>query len=244
MDEDRSLEYQDVNTAELMKEEAFVSSYPFSEIISRMRNQFIDYINNKDMMNYVSLFFNSVYISFTTVDVNAADEDFPEQYAEEKRNALMLLQEEFIEEIRQMFSDYIGIGIPDVENFDADKLVAVLNNLYMYFILQAKDNFKVAISDYLNKTLKTSGDKYFTDLQATIESSFLTYITVIDPSVFLQVTSGAREVYPYFMENVFTGNFLRKYTPSLYKNDDFKAEIINYTTVVKLIESKGKMDTE
>lgn len=226
-------EYSAENSIALFQEKYFICDIPYNDIIERMTEQFIDYINTKDTMDYVSLFFNALYISYDNID------DDREQFPDECKEALQLLQSNFIDTLCHLFEQRIGIEFPDVDSYIDDKLVTVLHDVYEYFIINAKRNFKVAISEYLNETIKSSGDEYFRELQEKIESDFLTFIKLIKPDTFLQITGGHREIYSYYMNNLFVGNFLKKYTPALYKNYEFKIEIINYTTMVKLLKANS-----
>lgn len=221
--------YQGENVTKLLQAKYFISEISYTDIIDKIKDQFIDYINNEDTMNYVSHFFNCLYISYADLD------DDMEEFPMDAKEALREMESDFIEELTKLFSMRIGIEIPNIETFEDGKLVEILFMLYEYFILNAKRNFKVAIAEYINTTVKSTGEEYFQEVQSIIENSFLTYITLIKPESFLQVSGGGKDLYVYFLNNIFTGNFLRKYNPSLYKNEDFKSEVINYTTMTKMM---------
>ena len=44
---------------------------------------------------------------------------------------------------------------------------------------------------------------------------------------------GDQEIIQFFENGKVVGNFLRKYTPKLYQNEEFEVELINYITMVQ-----------
>ena len=60
--------------------------------------------------------------------------------------------------------------------------------------------------------------------------------TTID---FLKKTTTDSGVYDLFMDGEFSGNFLTKYSPKFYKNDEFMLDVTNY--ILTLYELKSTL---
>lgn len=214
----------------LIEEHAFLGIYPFAVILEGIQKQFEDYINMDDTTNYVDIFFTQLRDSYHAVESNDSEE-----HPMEIREVLDRLYKQFITTISDLFNIRLTITMMHVEeeNIDDSDLEFIIRRLYEFFILSAKNNFKVVITTDVMSIIKDIGDddkEYFKTLQGAMDR-YSPLLTTITPTQFLQYR-GDQEVYELFESGIVTGNFLRKYTPKLYQNDEFQVELINYITMV------------
>ena len=118
------------------------------------------------------------------------------------------------------------------ESLDYDDLEFIIRRLYEFFILGAKNNFKVVIATDINARFKdvTEDDNaYFKQLQELM-LLYSPLLTSIKPTEFLKIR-GDMEIAELFDNGQVVGNFLRKYSPKFYQNEEFQVEVINYVTM-------------
>lgn len=214
----------------LIQERAFLGVYPFATILEGIQKQFQDYINMGDVNNYVDIFFSQLQDSFDAVNNNDA-EDHPVEIREVLNN----IYGNFIDNVKLLFNDRLNISIIDIEddNIHDPDLEFVIRRMYEFFILDARDNFKVVITTDILQLIKDIGDDDDAFFRAIDEAMdrYTPLLTSVTPSQFLKYR-GDQEVCDLFENHRVNGNFLKKYTPKLYMNDDFQVELINYITMV------------
>ena len=214
----------------LIQERAFLGVYPFATILEGIQKQFQDYINMGDANNYVDIFFSQLQDSFDAVNNNDA-EDHPVEIREVLNN----IYGNFIDNVKLLFNDRLNISIIDIEddNIHDPDLEFVIRRMYEFFILDARDNFKVVITTDILQLIKDIGDDDDAFFRAIDEAMdrYTPLLTSVTPSQFLKYR-GDQEVCDLFENHRVNGNFLKKYTPKLYMNDDFQVELINYITMV------------
>lgn len=214
----------------LIEENVFIGIYPFTVILEGIQKQFEDYINMEDTTNYVDVFFNQLRNSY-----NAIEFDDGEEHPVEKREVLDKIYGQFVSTINNLFNVRVAINMMHVEEeniFDPD-LEFIIRRLYEFFILGAKDNFKVVITTDVIPILKGIGDDdnhFFRTLQGALDR-YSPLLTTVTPMQFIKYR-GDQEIYDLFESGRVTGNFLRKYTPKLYQNEDFQVDLVNYITMV------------
>ena len=214
----------------LIQEQAFLGKYPFVSIIEGLKKQFEDYINMDDTVNYVDVFFNQIQASYNAVNLNDAEE-----HPNEIKEVLDRIYREFIDNIQRLFIDRLAITVIDIDDdniYDPD-LEFIIRRLYEFFILGAKNNFKVVIAMDVASLIRDVGDdddEYFRILNQSLDR-YSPLLTTISIDQFIRYR-GDQEVFDLFQNGRVTGNFLRKYSPKLYQNEDFQVELINYITMV------------
>lgn len=219
-----------IQYAHLIEEHAFLGQYPFNVILEGIQKQFEDYINMDDTNNYVDIFFNQLHASYNKVKMNDGEE-----HPTEIREVLDNIYKRFIDNIHLLFHDRLTLSIIPIEegNITDPDVEFIIRRLYEFFILSAKTNFKVVIATDVNALIKDIGDnddEYFRVLQGAMDR-YSPLVTSVTPTQFLQCR-GDQEVYDLFENGRVTGNFLRKYSPKLYQNEDFEVELVNYITMV------------
>ena len=171
----------------LIEESAFIGVYPFTVITEGLQKQFEDYINMEDTTNYVDVFFTQLRDSYLAIVENDAEE-----HPMEKREVLDKLYKQFIGIISSLFNTRLTISFAHVEDetIDDPDLEFIIRRLYEFFILGAKNNFKVAIATDALTLLKDIGDDdkaFFQTLQGAMDR-YSPLITSITPTQFLRVS--------------------------------------------------------
>lgn len=232
--DDLSLADQAIDYSDLIQEDVFIGSIPYDAIEEYLDNQFDDYINLEDSKNYVDIFYDQLHASYETIH-----SDDEEEHPQEKIEALDMLHEKFLNKINDLFKSRLSITIADLEDVvvssvDRDEMEFIIRRLYEFFILGARNNFKVVIAMDIQKrmNINTADDElYFRELENQL-TNYSPLIKVVDPMQFLKYR-GDEEITELYETGKVVGNFLRKYTPKLYQNDEYKVELVNYITTIE-----------
>lgn len=225
--DDQSFSDTLIDYSEMIAESAFVGEYPFNTIKESIENQFNDYIDMDDRINYVDIFYEQLNNSYEIVR-NDDGEEHPMEIIE----ALDKIKSSFIEMILELFDMRLMIHIQIEDLTSDDEIEFVIRRLYEFFILGARENFKTVISkDILAKVGNIESDKeYFKAIKDSLWN-YSPLIICMGADRFLQLR-GDNEIQYIFNENKATGNFLRKYSPKFYDNEEFEVEIINHITLL------------
>ena len=229
-----------VSQVEILMEESFVGKYGHNELLDHIYEQFTNYMNVEDHHNYVSIF----YTQFKKSLIVTWDEDIAYTDAPQRRECLQLIYDRFTQTLIGLISSKLEISIKgfDENTITSDDLEFIITRIYEYFILNARRNFKVAISHHVNsliKVMRTPDDNYFNTVQEMVETNYNPTITAIAPLEFLRFT-GNKELVEMFENHLVVGNFLIRYTPRLYNNPEFTVELINYITAHRDLGSEFK----
>lgn len=234
--DDQSSADETVDYSELIAESAFLGDYPLETIIEGIETQFSDYINMEDKSNYVDIFYDQLHYSY-----EEAHKDL--EHPQELKEALDKILDTFIDKINQLFNKRLTISINGIEGEDIDEneLEFILRRLYEFFILGARNNFKVVISsdvNYKTANIKVEDDDtaFFNKIDELL-SHYSPLILEIGPMEFLKYR-GDQEIYELFASGKVNGNFLRKYTPKLYQNEEFRVELINHIILTKEVKEE------
>lgn len=222
-----SLADEAVSYTGYIQEDAFVGEYPFDVIIEGIRNQFANYIATEDRTDYVDIFYNQLRNSYNLVE----EEDFPDDV----RDALDSYLDQFLAVIQELFSAKLTLTLRDLdgETQDRDAAEEVIRKLYEFFILKARENFKVAITKHCYKEIDPNlEDRLFYSRIREVLNNYSPVILVMGPLEFLRNCNNADEIYEMIDSGRVSGNFLRKYSPRLYQNEEYECEIIAYITSV------------
>lgn len=221
--------YEDV-----ARHSAFISEMPLEVIIEGIEKQFDDYINIEDKTNYVDIFYESLQASY-----NAARED-SETFQEEIITVLDEIQNKFTAKIAELFNNRLTITISSLESedYEEDEVELIIRKLYDFFILNARKNFTIVISnDIGSRITKTDDHREYLKSIKSLMHIYSPLITVFGPMEFLRYR-GEHEITELFNDGKVTGNFLRKYTPKLYQNEELEIEIINCVSMLSKIRGE------
>jgi len=242
---------EDISTfrdfSDIMRERVFLGNVPFNAILEGIKDQFENYLTTEDTFNYVDIYYHQRMISINEAPIPDGD-----GHKQELMEILDSIHMEFISTIQELFKLRLVIGIPelDANEFSIDSEF-LIRRLYEFFILSARENFRAVIAlkvceevgalSHQNNTIHLQGEDV-TDVQKneTIDAGSPEFIsniveeltkyhgiiTCITPDVFLKIR-GDETIRALYEEGYFNGNFLTKYSPKLYQNEDLKIEIIN-----------------
>jgi hypothetical protein len=220
----------------MIKEQAFIGQVPKDVIFNGIHEQFQNYIGTTDEENYVDIFYNQLAISY-----KAASEDI--DYSSELKEILDDLYLSFLGMMKELFQQYLTISIKDLENeIISEELEYSVRRTYEYFILGARDNFKVVISRAVEKELDIDNPEYMNELYELLQENYSSLLKTITPTQFLEYR-GEKEMISLFDDGIINGNFLRKYSPKLYRNTDFYALLVNHITMVARF-NKSAIDSD
>lgn len=233
--EDQSIADLPITHADIVKENAFIGDIPLDVIMEGIETQFDDYINLEDKSNYVDIFYDQLHASY-----EAADDS--ETFKEDIIKTLDDIQQKFIDKMIDLFNVRLTLTIADVESesVDLDDLEFIIRRLYEFFILDARNNFKVAIAyDARMKIGRQIPDhrEYMRTINNLMTNNYSPLITTFGPMEFLKYR-GDQEMIQLFETGKVVGNFLRKYSPKFYKNEEFEVEVINYITMIQQIKEE------
>lgn len=219
-----------IDYTELIKNRALLGDVPFNVILEGLESQFDDYINLEDKTNYVDIFYSQLHKSYEAVKSDAS-EDHPNEVIEVLDN----IHQTFISSMCNMLNERLTLTIVDVENESSnpDDLEFVIRRVYEFFILGARDNFKVVITaNVLPSVIDIIDDSiYFSKVQELVWMHN-PLITSFGPMEFLKYRND-NEIVEMFNNGKIAGNFLRKYSPKFYNNGDFLVEVINHITIIQ-----------
>lgn len=215
---------------ELRQQNIFIGIYPLETILDGIEAQFVDYINIEDNTNYVDIFYTQLESS-----IQAVMDDENEIHKQELIDYLNDLKYNFVARIEELFEIRLTISITAIDDEstpDVDEVEVVIRKMYEFFILNAKDNFLTVItSDMSLKHLNIIDDVEFFKTVEEMLNSYSPLITCMTPTKFLEYCE-EEEILDYYEDGQVSGNFLRKYTPKLYQNEEFKVQLISSITMI------------
>lgn len=217
-----------------IRHNAFKSPMPLDAILEGIENQFDDYIGTEDRQDYVDMFYDALAESYKVAN------DDTELFQEDVIHVLNEIQDKFTDKLVELFKTRLTLTISDIESdsYDQDDIEFIIRKLYEFFILNAKNNFKVTIAADIKQRLGIIKDsrEYFKNLRALL-IHYSPLITTFGPMEFLKYR-GDQDIIEFFNDGKVVGNFLRKYSPKLYQNEEFEVELINYITMVQQINQE------
>ncbi len=209
-----------------MKDAVLVGEYPFEVILEGLRNQFSNYISTEDTNDYVDIFYNEYHESIRL----AEEQDFPDDI----REALDTYLDKFHAHIKSLFYTKLAITIMDLEGEEIDmtSVETSIRELYTFFILNAKSNFMKVISKSSYKEIDPNlEDRAFYNRIREVLTAYSPIVLAVGPMEFLRYCE-ADTIYELFDTGRVVGNFLRRYSPRLYQNELFEAEIVAQITSI------------
>ena len=220
---DQAIDYTD-----LIQESVFQGEYPPETIFEGLREQFENYINTDDHENYVDVFYKQYHESEKVIEEL---DDHPE----ERREVLNGILNDFIVLMRDLFSQRLCITIIPIDNdsTDHDDIESILRQLYEFFILNARNNFIKVISGDVNGKLPSTpmDNKQFIREVNSLLTVYNPIITTMTIDTFLKIC-GQTEILSMIEDNKWNGNFLKKYSPKLYQNNDLTSDIITNIAII------------
>jgi hypothetical protein len=224
-----------VDRSDIIQDRAFRGEYSYDTIIEGITNQMSDYMNLEDDTDYVSEFYNQFYDSYDFI-LN----DDQEEYKDDAIEYIFGLKDKFTDFIRIIMEKRLNISI-DEDKVDAVDMEWTIRHLYEFFIIGARENFKTCISKDVIERISNDDELDDKEYFQTIDSLMDLYTPLLQmtPTEFLKYR-GDEEVIKLFDTGMVSGNFLRKYSPKLYANEEFKVELINHITMIEQFKDEVK----
>ena len=199
-----------IDRSDIIQDRAFRGEFSYDNIKESIINQANDYMNIEDRNDYITIFFEQYHKS---CDFALSDD---------------------LEEYKDDAIDYLN-----EDRFDEYDHEWIVSKLYQFFFIDARDNFKTCISlDVTNRMTNEAelDDKeYFDTIQDLM--NLYTPLLTMTPTEFLKYR-GDEEIIELFDSGVVCGNFLTKYSPKLYANEEFQVELINHITMIQSMNDK------
>lgn len=120
-----------------IENELFLSEMPLNLIEEALKTQFDDPLEYRKT-DHVQSFLNKYKFSIDNM------------YEEDQMN-LDELHDEFILFMKNIFYEYLAIGMPDIEDMPEDDQHKIIHYAYRYFITNIKKNFTNLIINYIKK---------------------------------------------------------------------------------------------
>lgn len=117
--------------------ELFLSTIPLNLIEEAIKSQFDDPLEYRKT-DYIQSFLNKYQFSVDNM-------------YEEDQNELNELHDDFIDFIKNIFYEYLSIGIPNIEDKSEEEQHQIIHYVYRYFITNIKKNFTNLIINYIEK---------------------------------------------------------------------------------------------
>jgi len=216
---------------EIIRDSVFIGEFPFESIKSGLIAQFEDYINMEDYTDYVDVFYTQYSDSVSAVTIES-------EYPDDKLEVLENIKDEFVDTITGLFSQRLAITISVVDNAetDEDELEIALRRLYEFFILRGREYLKFVISKSIADSIQyvIEDDSQFLNVVEDMLTQYSPIIVGISPLAFIKLVNtmyDASDVEELFETGQISGNFLRKFSPKLYKNKELECEIISDITL-------------
>lgn len=120
-----------------IENEMFLSSIPLNLLEESVKTQFDDPLEYRKT-DYIQRFLNKYQFSID----NMYEDDQVE---------LDQLHDDFILFMKNIFYEYLNIGMPDIEDKPEDEQHSLIHYTYSYFITNIKKNFTNLITNYIDK---------------------------------------------------------------------------------------------
>lgn len=213
----------------IAEEEYFLGEYPFSALQESIQSQFSNYISTDDRTNYVEIFYEQLHASETLL------QDEEEEHPDAVKEILNRILDQFNSMMFSLFRQRLTLSIVgfETDSIDPGTLEATYRLLYEYFILDARSNFRNVISkDIASKLPQSLSDDEFYKRAKDLLQYYSPIVYAVGPQEFLRLSNAGEDVINLFDNNLVVGNFLRRYSPRLFDNEDFQIDILAHIAVV------------
>lgn len=226
--------------SELIETEVFIGDIPYPTIIENIKTQFDDYVNIQDETNYVDIFYEQLHASYLAIteseDVNQDD----------MVQALDRIRDDFIDTMKEQFTSRLTITIMALESeeYDLEEIEYDIRQLYDYFILGARKNFiQVITTDVLRQVgNRITDDRVWFQKMDIMMRNYSPLFCTMTPDDFLKYSNTAEQIIELYNTGKIGGNFLRKYSPKFYRNEEFQVEVVNEVTMMYAFQNDLKKE--
>lgn len=181
-------------------DEIFLSEAPLSLMKENIRSQFEDPTENHKN-DFVQTFLNK-YIYTKKNELEEEDMTTEE------------LHDEFIGFMRDTFKEFLGIGIPQLEDKPNDQQEEIIHVIYRYFIIGIKKNFVRVILNYIEQ----NKDSLYNVIPLKKEIAYNSYKNIIQDEKDLCIITNISTTVDYILHNNLTIDNFFDYSNSDSKN--------------------------
>ena len=174
--------------------EIFLSDIPLSLMKETIRNQFeepFEYRKN----DYLQTFFNKY--EFTKENMTEDDEEEVEE-----------LYSGFISFMEEIFKEFLGIGIPNLDDMSEEEQEEIIRFIYRYFIIDIRKNFVNVIYNYI----KERKEKIAERMDKKKDVTYLSLKKYVDDEDEIVILSNLGEVINDILSEEFTIDEFFKYS--------------------------------
>ena len=174
--------------------EIFLSDIPLSLMKETIRNQFeepLEYRKN----DYLQTFFNKY--EFTKENMTEDDEEEVEE-----------LYSGFISFMEEIFKEFLGIGIPNLDDMSEEEQEEIIRFIYRYFIIDIRKNFVNVIYNYI----KERKEKIAERMDKKKDVTYLSLKKYVDDEDEIVILSNLGEVINDILSEEFTIDEFFKYS--------------------------------
>lgn len=216
--------------------EIFLSDIPLSLMKETIRNQFeepLEYRKN----DYLQTFFNKY--EFTKENMTEDDEEEVEE-----------LYSGFISFMEEIFKEFLGIGIPNLDDMSEEEQEEIIRFIYRYFIIDIRKNFVNVIYNYI----KERKEKIAERMDKKKDVTYLSLKKYVDDEDEIVILSNLGEVINDILSEEFTIDEFFKYSRTdkneleidfvsdRYDTCDITGNFVSY--YINMVDEELKMEIE
>ena len=229
-------ELEIVSFQDALRSTVFFSDYDLDVLEEFIEDQFTNYTKGEDTTNYFEDTIQAFKYSEEVIEVEF------DEYTQERRQALTEMYDEFIDFMVLLIEKKLKISIPDYEpeRLPKEDLEYIIDEIYKFFILNARKNFRTFITNSVieelsDELIKDSGE-YYNRATEVIQNYFS--ILPITPEEFL-LKLKQDQLLELYSDGRIAGNFLQKYSPKLYRHDDLLVDILTQIMIKKFWQGEA-----
>ena len=225
-----------VSFQDALRSTVFFSDFDLDVIEEFIEDQFSNYIKAEDTTNYFEDTIQSFRYSEEVIEVEF------DEYTQERREVLTEMYEEFIDFMIRLIEKKLKISIPgyETEELQKEDLEYIIDEIYKFFILNARKNFRTFITNSVIEELSDETTKdpatYFNLVDNSIQNYFSILPVTCEEFLLALKQDQLMELYE---NGQIAGNFLRKYSPRLYNHDDFLTDILTQIMIKKFWQGEA-----
>lgn len=217
-------------------DEIMLSDLPLSLLMETIRSQFEDPMEYRKK-DYVQTFINKY-------------EYTKENITEDESDELEELYTKFISFMEKMFKEYLGIGLPYIEDDDEEKQEELVHFIYRYFIINIRKNFVNFIFNYIEDKKENLAD----GLEKKKDVTTLSFKGAVTDENDITILSNLSDIIDDVMCQDFTIDDFFKYSRTetteldiefvsdKYENNEITGNFVSYYT--EMVDENLKIEIE
>lgn len=222
-----------------LNDEIFLSELPATLLQENIRSQFKEPMEYKKM-DFVQTFIHKYMYTKENMELESTDYD----------SDLPQIFQNFVIFMEDIFSEYLGIGLPTLDELSEDDQLELIHNTYRFFITNIKKNFVGMVTSYITLHSKLLTENYSKKKDVTT----LSLKKEVDDQSKLMIISNLGDIIDFiFAEEILVDEFMKlvySYDPSFEtefvtaKFDSFDITGNFYENYVNMISMDFKSEIE